>query len=142
MRWDFGEPQLAELNPIFEHIAYQGVDTPNPKEHPPQIYFSTARGKGNDNLSRRVVILMAMVGVVLLIACVNVAMLLITRNSVRDREFSLRRAFGASRTRLFGQLLTESLLIVAAGAALGWLFTLWSTGALAAWAGLDISVAP
>ena len=70
---------------------------------------------------------MAMVGVVLVIACGNVAMLLVARNTARQREFSLRLALGATRFQLFRQLLTESLLLVAAGTALGWLFATWAT---------------
>jgi len=133
---------LAQLNPNFLETAYQGIGSRNPKEHPPQIYFSAARGIGDSDLSQRVLVLMMMVGLVLVIACINVSMLLVAWNSTRQREFSLRMALGAGRTRLFRQLLAESLLLVVAGAGLGWLFALWSTGALAAWAELDINLAP
>ena len=85
---------------------------------------------------------MAMVVLVLLIGCVNVATLLAARNSARAREFSLRMAIGGSRMRLFRQLLTESFLLVGVGAAIGWLFALWATRALAVWTELDISLAP
>ncbi len=136
---------LAQLNPVFQQAAYVGIGTRDPKEHPPQLYFSSARGVeggGDEGGSQPLLMLMAMVGLVLIIACVNVAMLLVARNAARQREFSLRMAVGAGHGRLFRQLLTESLLLVAGGAALGWIFAGWSSNALAAWAGLDFSVVP
>ncbi|HEV2690237.1 MAG TPA: ABC transporter permease [Bryobacteraceae bacterium] len=119
---------LAQLQPVFQRAALEGA-VRDPKFDKPQLYFTPARGIDGmrDSYRQPLTILMVMVGLVLVIACANIALLFIARNAARRREFSLRMALGGNRARLFRQLITESMLLVTMGAGLGWLFALWAS---------------
>src|SRR5438270_426401 len=135
---------LDQINPTYRAVIEQTVGRTKGADKKVELYFTPARGIEGLNQEYRdpMRVLMGMVGLILVIACTNVAMLLMARNAARGREFSLRIALGGSRRRIFAQLLTESLLLVVAGACLGWLFARWATGLLVTLSNLEVSLAP
>ena len=76
------------------------------------------------------VVLMIMPAIVLLVACLNLADLLLARGLVRRQELAIRSSLGGGRGRLTRQLLTEGLLLAFAGGVVGLLLSRWATGAL------------
>jgi putative ABC transport system permease protein len=121
------EAATAEMNGIREQLR---------REHPADyksgaISVTPMRQALTGHVRAALYILLAAVGFVLLIACANVANLVLARSVTRGRELSLRAALGASRGRIARQLLTESLLLGAGGALGGLLLALASVGALA-----------
>jgi hypothetical protein len=124
---------VAQLQPVFQRAAYAGLGTPMEGEKPPILSLADANlSRYNQQYRNPLHMLMAMVGVMLLMA----------RNGVRQREFSVRQALGAGRGELLRQLLAESLILVTAGGALAWGFAEMATRLLGRWAQIESSLAP
>ena len=136
---------LAELQPEFQTAAFIGLGgKPMEGEKPPVLSLMDAKSFPGYEMQygSPLRILMALVGLVLLIALANVVMLLLARNASRQREFSIRQALGAGRGELLRQLLVESLILVSLGGALAWGFAEMATSLLGRWAQIESSLAP
>src|SRR6266700_640359 len=144
--WENVAPAQAQtaLRSTFLEAAEIGIGNIDPKQWKPLLDFDPAKGLQGYNQQYRdqVHILMGLVMLVLLIACTNVALLLMARNEARQREFSLKMAIGAGKREVFRQLLTESSLLVLSGSALGWVFAISATRALAAWSQIESGLDP
>lgn len=118
-----GVTQPAALTDIRRLFAASKADAPRIFRNDVSVFVQPLKKRMAGNAQTLVLVLAGAVGCLLMIACANVANLLLARWSARSSELAVRAAIGAGRSRLVRQLLTETALLCAVGSALGMAFT-------------------
>jgi len=116
----------SEMNILADRIEQQHPTTNRSQG----IHLASITDDTVGNLNRALWMIFGAVGFVLLVACANVANLLLARSTARQKEITIRSAIGAARSQLIRQFLTESLLLACLGGGLGLLIAVWGTATI------------